>query len=114
MKRTNKVQEGGLQFRFYKSNLAKIVWHPTQDKVMANFVNGSFITSDKKVARILLDKGYPQIPVDAEEPPDVLVRIPGKSLDENENVKVGGISPKIISQKGVTNFNGVKVPTVVQ
>lgn len=105
MKRTNKSIDGKQEFRFYKSNLPKIVWDPKHNKVMADFEGGSFMTSELRVAKILLEKGYHQIPVDAVEPPDVLVRIPGKSLGENEDIKVGALA-------GSNQDNGARVPVV--
>lgn len=95
MKRNNPKVNEKQEFRFYKSNLPKVVWNPNADKSMADFEGGTFTTSDKSVALILLEKGYPQIPIDATEPPEILVRIPGQSLQTNEslghpdNIKIG-------------------------
>ena len=86
MKRNNKKVNKKQEFRFYKSNLAKVVWDPDNDKPLADFEGGTFTTSDKRIAMILFEKGYPQIPVDATEPPNVLVRIPGRSLQTNESL----------------------------
>jgi len=105
MKRTNENVTGKQEYRFYKSSLPGIVWDPSGKKSLANFVNGTFTTSDLRAAQILLDKGYPQIPVDATEPPDILVRIPGKSLGEDEDVKLG-------ATVGVNTDDGVRVPVV--
>ena len=82
MKRNNPKVSEKQEFRFYKSNLPKIVWDPDNQKPLANFEGGSFTTADLRVAQILLDKGYPQIPIDATEPPDILVRIPGNSIKD--------------------------------
>lgn len=85
MKRTNKpTKKGKTLYRFYKSNLPAIVWSPFEDKPLADFSEGHFTTDDLKVAKFLLDNGYPQIPVDAKKPPNILVSIPGKSINTDE------------------------------
>lgn len=62
-------------WRFYRSNLATIVWdNRGSDKALANFSDGFFTTEDKAVANILRQKGYPEIPLDAAAPPDILVQ----------------------------------------
>lgn len=82
--------KGKDRFRFYKSKLPAIVWDPNKGKKMADFTKGYFVTDDIKIAQILLDKGYPQIPVDAEAPPNVIVAIPGHSLSDGEKVPLQG------------------------
>jgi len=104
MKRNNPKVSGKQEFRFYKSSLPMIVWDVDKGKPLADFTGGSFKTSDLRVANILLEKGYPQIPVDATEPPDILVRIPGKSLKDGEDIIPG--------PAGTNTDDGVRVPVV--
>ena len=82
--------KGKERFRFYKSKLPAVVWNPVTGKKLADFNKGHFITDDIKVAQTLLDKGYPQIPVDAEAPPNITVAIPGHSLKDGEAVPTQG------------------------
>jgi len=82
--------EGKKRFRFYKSKLPAVVWSRKTGKKMADFNQGHFTTDDIEIAQILLDKGYPQIPVDAVTPPDVVVQVPGHSLAEGETVPLKG------------------------
>jgi len=109
MKRNNPKVNEKQEFRFYKSNLAKVVWDPDNNRALADFEGGSFTTDDIRVAKILLDKGYPQIPVDATEPPDVLVYIPGDSINTEganpDDIKVG-------AHRGINEKKGVNVPVV--
>ena len=61
-------------WRFYRSNLATVVWdNRGSDKALANFRDGYFVTEDKAVANILRAKGYPEIPLNADVPPDVII-----------------------------------------
>jgi len=110
MKRNNPKVKGKQRYRFYKSNLPKIVWDPNRDRKLADFDGGSFTTDDIKVAQFLLKKGYPQIPVDATEPPNVLVRIPGKSLvtDMDE----GAMTDIKVGPAGFNQETGVRVPVI--
>lgn len=89
VKRSTKAKK---RWRFFKSGLPGIVWDPKKNKAMANFMisepKGTFITDDPKVAKILREKGYPEIPVNAKEPPAIAVIDPGRSLEEGENVPV--------------------------
>lgn len=74
-------------FRFYRSNLATVVWDPKQGHALAEFVKGQFYTEDKKVAEKLIELGYPQVPLDAETPPQILFE-KGKSLEYGEHKEV--------------------------
>lgn len=79
--------------RFYRSNLATVVWDPERNRPLAEFVDGQFYTEDARTIAKLRELGYPQVSLDATEPPDILFE-KGKSLQEGENVKLMG--------KGVT------------
>lgn len=108
MKRTNQPADGGKQkYRFYRSQLPSIVWDGQNNCVLADFSKGHFTTDNLEVAEILLDKGYVQIPLNATQPPAVLVRIPGRSL-KNTNENKGELDDV---QTGAPNLNeGVRVP----
>lgn len=66
--------------RFYRANLPSVVWDAKKGKALAEFVKGEFITSDERTASILIEKGYPEVDMDALDPPDFEVQR-GKSLD---------------------------------
>lgn len=89
-KRNSGNSDGKQKYRFFKSHLPAIVWNPNGKAKMADFSKGHFTTDDIEVAQLLLDKGYPQIPVDATEPPDIVMAIPGQSLEEGEMVPMVG------------------------
>lgn len=74
-------------FRFFRSNLPTIVWDPDKNRAIVEFVEAQYYTEDEKIAQMLIDKGYPQIPLDLEEPPDVWFKR-GRSLADGENVPV--------------------------
>ena len=59
-------------FRFYRSNLASVVWNPKAGAPLAEFKRGEFITSEPWIAQKLIDLGYPRVPLDATIPPDIL------------------------------------------
>lgn len=108
MKRTNKPAPGGKQkYRFFRSHLPTVVWDGQNNCVLADFSQGHFTTDDIEVAKTLLDKGYVQIPLDATEPPPVLVRIPGKSL-ANTNETKGRLTDAQIGKPNLDD--GVRVP----
>ena len=66
--------------RFYRANLPSVVWDAKKGKALAEFAKGEFITSDERTASILIEKGYPEVDMDALDPPDFEVQR-GKSLD---------------------------------
>lgn len=70
------------QWRFFRSQLETIVWDPVGDCVLADFSQGHFTTDDQRKAKYLREKGYPEIPLDATEPPpNVLVTKPTHAID---------------------------------
>jgi hypothetical protein len=75
------------QYRFYRSNLETIVWDKEKNCALAEFVNGQFVTDDPEVAQVLLDLGYPRIPLDATSPPDIMYP-KGSILEDNKDVNV--------------------------
>jgi hypothetical protein len=72
----NIKQSESKQWRFYRSNLSTIVWNPDKENVLADFSQGHFTTDDEKVALKLRSLGYPEIALDAESPPDIVVNQP--------------------------------------
>lgn len=72
-------------WRFYRSNLETIVWDPERNKPLAHFVQGEFITNDPRVAEKLLELGYPRVPLEATNPPDVFFE-KGHSLEGDVKV----------------------------
>lgn len=61
------------QWKFYRSNLSTIIWDKDNNRPLANFEKGFFITEDKRVVKILKEEGYPEVSIDAIEPPEVIV-----------------------------------------
>ena len=56
--------------RFYKANLPAVIWDPKVNVALAEFINGEFTTMSNEVADILIRKGYPEVAIDAVDPPD--------------------------------------------
>lgn len=85
------------KWRFFKSGLPAIIWDPQNDKPLAEFKDGSFITEDEQTAKILKQKGYPEVGLRAQEPPDITVIDPGRSLKEGENIPIlkGNVNEKV-------------------
>jgi hypothetical protein len=72
-------------WRFYRSNLETIVWDPENDRPLVEFIQGEFITSDPRIAEKLLELGYPRVPLEAVDPPDVIFE-KGHSLEGDVRV----------------------------
>lgn len=73
--------------RFYRANLPTVIWNKDTDRALVEFVKGEFTTSNEKIANILISKGYPEVDLDAVDPPDFQVQ-KGKSIEKGENVKI--------------------------
>lgn len=89
-----------MERKFYKANLASVVWDPAEGKPLARFERGSFTTEDESVAKILEDMGYPEVDLDAETPPAIPdpplqplkspdVRVMGKQVTEETVISKG-------------------------
>lgn len=63
-------------WKFFKSEMAGIVWDPKNNMVMAEFKDGVFETEDKNIAVILRNKGYIEIPMDTSAPPETVNVMP--------------------------------------
>lgn len=93
-------------WRFYRSNLSTIVWDGKAECPLADFSPGHFTTDNPKVARKLKEIGYPEIPIDATEPPaEIIVRQPAQTIDGDVPV-IGAlmnekISPTATQEKAV-------------
>lgn len=95
--------------RFYRSNLETIVWDPDEDKPMADFSKGHFTTDDKRVADYLEALGYVEIPLDAQEPPNIIVQKPTHVIDGNVPVMANGQAP-IAFDKNIQRAQGDASP----
>lgn len=73
--------------RFYRSNLSTVVWDAENNKILAEFINGQFYTSDERVIEILSKLGYPEVSLDAENPPDIVFE-KGRSLANGEHASI--------------------------
>jgi hypothetical protein len=85
-------------FRFYRSNLATVVWNPEKDKPLATFVKGQFYTKDPVVAQKLTEMGYPQVSLDANTPPDILFE-KGEILEGNVPIMPKGMNEEAVLAK---------------
>lgn len=93
IERGNPIIGDGNTYRFYKSNLPAVVWNGKKNCALAEFQNGVFETDNKKIAQQILDLGYPQVSPTAKEPPNIIVGLPGQSIDTSatstENIRPG-------------------------
>jgi len=55
--------------KFYRGLLPSIVWDPENNRPLADFSSGTFVTKSKKVADALLEKGYLEVSLNQEQPP---------------------------------------------
>ncbi len=58
--------------RFYRATLPTIVWNPETDKPLAEFVDGQYYTESEEIANKLIAMGYPEVSLDATEPPEII------------------------------------------
>lgn len=63
-------------WKFFRSEMATIVWDKDNNCELAIFENGVFQTEDKRTAEILRAKGYIEIPLDADAPPETIKVMP--------------------------------------
>lgn len=105
------------QWRFYRSNLATKVWDAVNNRLMADFSEGTFITDDPEVAKRLISDGYPQVALDAETPPDILVSQPTMVIDGDVPIVGKGVSEKLAEatiQGKMKPVGGPQAPKVVK
>lgn len=104
-------------WRFYRSNLCTKMWDKENGRLLADFSSGTFTTDDPRTAKILKDEGYPQINVDADAPPDIIVNQPTMVIEGNVPV----LSPSVGEGLGEATMvsrmkpaGGPKPPEVIQ
>lgn len=92
-KETKPNKENKRLWRFWKSNLPAIIWDKDGECALADFLINepkyTFTTDDERIAKVLQQKGYPEIALDADGPPDIVFDL-GHSLEEGENIPVIG------------------------
>jgi hypothetical protein len=86
------------QKRYYRSQLSTIVWDAENDCILADFSAGHFTTSDKRVQGKLEEFGYPEIPLNATEPPAIVIQQPTYAIQGDVPVMSKGVAP-IVAQK---------------
>ena len=57
---------------FYREKLPMIVWDPRNNSPLCDFSEGHLITDDEYTIGRLLEIGYPEIPLDATHPPEII------------------------------------------
>jgi hypothetical protein len=85
--------------RYYRSNLETIVWDAENNRVLADFGEGHFTTDDVRTQKILEGFGYVQIPLDAAEPPDIIVNKPTTEVKGDVPVMRGNVPPIVAEKK---------------
>lgn len=84
------------QWRFYRSQLATKIWDKEKNRLLADFSSGTFTTDDPRVAKLLIDAGYPQIDLDAAAPPEgVLVTEPVMEIEGDVPVLGAGVKERL-------------------
>lgn len=58
--------------RFYRATLPTIVWNPEKDKPLAEFRDGQYYTEDEEIAKKLIAMGYPEVSLEATQPPEII------------------------------------------
>lgn len=61
---------GRKQRKFYRANLPTVIWNKKTNSALVEFVGGKFTTEDPEIARVLIKKGYPEVDLEAVNPPD--------------------------------------------
>jgi hypothetical protein len=104
-------------YRFFRSHLSTKVWDPEKNKLMADFSQGTFTTEDPNVAKVLKDMGYPQIPLDSETPPDIIVQQPNMVIEGDVPVLGRGVSEGLgeaTMSSRMKTTGGPKAPVVIK
>lgn len=87
------------KWRFYRSSMPTIVWDPANERALADFSKGHFTTDDPKVAEKLKAMGYLEIPLDATEPPDIIIRPPAHVIEGDVPVIRGTASESVVESR---------------
>jgi hypothetical protein len=99
-------------WRFYRSSMPTIVWNPDTDSALADFSEGHFTTDDPVLADRLRSMGYPEIPLDATEPPaGVIVRPPVHVIEGDVPLMSGAAGPALMETKMSKIMKQVPDPT---
>jgi hypothetical protein len=104
-------------WRFFRSNLSTKVWDAENHKLLADFSTGTFTTTEERVAMRLIEEGYPEISLDAEEPPELIIRQPTMVIDGDVPVLGKGVSPGLGEATIATKMRktgGPKPPEVIE
>lgn len=102
-------------WRFYRSNLSTIVWDPENDKPLADFTAGYFTTNDPKVAEVLINYGYYEIPLDSTEPPlDVIINKPTRQIEGDVPIIKSSAVEKIIEARMTAITKEVGAPKIIK
>lgn len=89
-----------MQKKFYRSQLATIVWDSENNCILADFKRGYFITSDKRTIRILKKLNYPEVEIESESPPKgLIVRQPSVELKGDVPIFSSNLSEKLAEKK---------------
>lgn len=102
-------------WRFYRSNLSTIVWDPENDKPLADFTAGYFTTNDPRVAEVLANYGYYEIPLDSTEPPlDVIINKPTRQIEGDVPIMKSSAIEKITEARMTAITKEVGAPKTVK
>lgn len=94
------VEKTQKAWRFYRSNLSTIVWDKDGDKKLADFSEGHFTTADIKVAAKLKQLGYPEIPLNATEPPaGIIINQPSTIIDGDVPIMSAAVNPMQMAKR---------------
>lgn len=85
--------------KFYRSQLATIVWDSKNNCILADFKKGYFTTADKRVIKILTELGYPEVDLSSNEPPEGLVVSEQVTITDNVLSQSGKVETEIVIKK---------------
>lgn len=89
-----------MKIKFYRSQLATIVWDSVNNKILADFKKGYYITSDNRTIDILRQLNYPEVELNSTVPPPGLeVKQPTIELKNGIPLMSPNISEKLAEQK---------------
>ena len=105
------------RWRFYRSNLSTKMWDKEKNRLLADVSDGTFTTDDPRVANMLKREGYPEIPLDADTPPDIIVNQPTVVIEGNVPVMSHSIGESLgeATMAGrMKSSGGPKPPEVIK
>lgn len=116
MKSENQETSNKKAYRFFRSHLSTKVWDKDNNRLLADFSTGTFTTEDPRVAKILQGMGYPQVPLDLESPPDIIVEQPNMAIEGDVPVLGVNVNERMgesVMQSRMTQVGGPKAPEVI-